>query len=191
MRTSARLGVALIGLSAAIAGAVAMWRRNPRVGTSFVNSVVNPVIVRRGLAGRGRAEIGTLEHTGRTSGIRRVTPVHPEATRDGFRILVPLGEHSEWAHNVMAAGHCRLQLHDLVYELDEPALVPAPAVDGLPRPIAAVMSALGIEYLTLRTFGSTPGALEPTDAEELMPGEPAPARIPAEEVGAAPVSVTA
>ena len=31
----------------------------------------------------------------------------------------PLGDHSEWARNVLAAGHCRLQLRDVVYELDD------------------------------------------------------------------------
>ena len=58
---------------AALVAAVGWWRRNPRIGTAFVNSVVNPALLRRGLAGYGRSEIGTLEHVGRKSGVRRLT----------------------------------------------------------------------------------------------------------------------
>ena len=59
---------------AALVAAVGLWRRDPRMGTAFVNSVVNPALLRRGLAGYGRSEIGTLEHLGRKSGVRRLTP---------------------------------------------------------------------------------------------------------------------
>src|SRR5688572_20338573 len=114
---------AVIGVAAV--AAARMWRRNPRIGTAFVNSVVNPVLLRRGLSGSRRSEIGTLEHVGRKSGVRRLTPVHPEPTPVGFRIIVPLGMRSEWARNVIAAGHCRLLLHDQVFDLDEPAMVDA------------------------------------------------------------------
>ena len=141
-------------------GGVLAWRRNPRIGTHFVNAVVNPRMVGRGLAGRGRSEIGTLEHVGRRSGVRRQTPVHPEPTLNGFRIVVPLGGQSEWACNVLAAGHCRLQLHDVVYELDEPKLVPAGAIQNLPPVFRRIEDALGFHYLLLRQFGAAPGALE-------------------------------
>ena len=150
-------------LGAIAAGAALARRHDRRLGTSVVNSLVNPILLRRGLAGSGRSEIGTLEHVGRTSGIRRLTPVHPEAIAEGFRIIVPLGDRSEWARNVLAAGHCRLQLHDLVYELDEPTMIsPADAVD-LPRPVMAALRAMGFDYLRLRTFAVAPGVLEPTE----------------------------
>ena len=160
------VGTALGGLAG---GAVIVWRRNPRIGTRFVNSVVDPLLLRRGLAGGGTSELGTIEHLGRRSGIRRLTPVHPEPTPEGFRIVVPLGAHSEWALNVLAAGHCRLQLHDFVYELDEPTMVPAGEVGALPRVVRSVMAALGFEYLTLRTFRSSAGTLEPVDVDTVMP----------------------
>ena len=41
-------------VGAAAGGALVVWRRNPRVGSGFVNSVVNPALVRRGLVGRRR-----------------------------------------------------------------------------------------------------------------------------------------
>jgi hypothetical protein len=144
-----------------------MWRRNPRIGTAFVNSVVNPVVVRRGLAGDGRSELGTLEHVGRRSGVRRLTPVHPEPTPVGFRVIVPLGRRSEWARNVMAAGHCRLQLHDQVFDLDEPAMIEASEAKDLPRPLRRVLRALGFRYLTLHRFAVHRGGLDPEQRDAL------------------------
>jgi deazaflavin-dependent oxidoreductase (nitroreductase family) len=163
-----RIVAASAALAGILGGAVLVWRRNPRLGTTFVNSVVNPMLVRRGLAGGEGSEIGTLEHVGRRSGIRRLTPVHPEVTPEGFRILVPLGPHSEWARNVLAAGHCRVQLHDLVYELDEPTLVPTSKVEGLPRPVRAVMASLGFAYLELHSFAVGSGSLEPAETGASM-----------------------
>jgi hypothetical protein len=175
-------------LAATVGGAVIVWRRNPRVGSAFVNSVVNPGLLGRGLAGGAKSEIGTLEHVGRTSGIRRLTPVHPEPTPDGFRIIVPLGVHSQWARNVMAAGHCRLQLHDVVYELDEPALIPATEVHDLPSAVRSAMAALGFEYLTLRTFSSSPGTFGPPDAAPPVSDRQSPDERPTESFVREPVS---
>src|SRR4029078_500793 len=134
----------------ALVVAVGLWRRNPRIGTAFVNSVVNPALLRRELAGYGRSEIGTLEHRGRKSGARRLTPAHPEATPAGFRIIVPLGMRSEWARNVIAAGHCRVLLHAHVFYLDERAMVDAREAPDLPWPLPRVLGALGFQYLNLR-----------------------------------------
>ena len=153
--------LAFIGtLTAITAIAVAAWRRNRRIGVAFVNTVVNPALVRRGLTG-GRSELGTIEHVGRVSGIERCVPVHPEPTSDGFRILVPLGEQSEWARNVLAAAHWRLHLHDAVFELDEPTMIPASQATDLPTPIRRLLGWLGFEYLSLRTFASAPVAANP------------------------------
>lgn len=141
-------------IGAVLAGAARLWRRNPRVGTAFANTVVNPMLIRRKLAGHERSEIAALEHVGRRSGIRRLTPVHPEATQNGFRIVVPLGTRSEWARNVIAAGHCRIHLHDQVFDLDEPAMVDARDANDLPGPLRRVMSALGFKYLDLHTLAA-------------------------------------
>lgn len=140
-----------VAIGAILVAAARTWRRHPRVGTTFVNSVVNPVLLRRGLAGHGRSQIGTLEHVGRRSGVRRLTPVHPEATQNGFRIVVPLGMQSEWARNVISAGHCRIHLRDRDFDLDEPAMVDPEEAKDLPWPLRRVMAALGFKYLNLRT----------------------------------------
>ena len=152
---------------AALVAGEGMRRRNPRIGTAFVNSVVNPALLRRGLAGYGRSEIGTLEHVGRKSRTRRLTPVHPEPTPAGFRIIVPLGTRSEWARNVIAAGHCRLLLHDQVFDLDEPAMVDAGEAQDLPWPLRRLLAALGFQYLNLRTFASHPGSFEMAEVDAL------------------------
>jgi deazaflavin-dependent oxidoreductase (nitroreductase family) len=156
MRKIAVVVAAPVAIGAVCVGAARAWRRDPRVGTAFVNSVVNPVLLRRGLAGKRRSEIATLEHVGRRSGIKRLTPVHPEATQNGFRIVVPLGMQSEWARNVIAAGHCRIHLHDQVFDLDEPAMVDAGEAKDLPGPLRRVMAALGFKYLNLRTLAAHP-----------------------------------
>lgn len=145
----------------AVAALVVAWSRNKRVGSGFANEVVNPLLVRRGFAGSGRSEIGTLEHVGRTSGIRRLTPIHPVPTETGFRIVVPLGEQSQWVRNVLAAGHCRMQLRDVVYELDEPVLLAAGELPEIAPPVAWVLDRLGVEYLLVRRFAEAPGQLEP------------------------------
>ncbi len=169
--------VALItgAVVAAGVGVLVAWRRNPRIGTRFANKVVNPFLVGRALSGGGRSEIGTLEHVGRRTGTRHLTPIHPVPTPDGFRIVVPLGSKSQWARNVLAAGHCRMQLHDTVYDLDEPVLLAAGELNEIAAPAAWILDRLGIQYLLLRRFAERPGALDVVAEEEPAP---APAELP-------------
>lgn len=163
----------LIGgaLGAALAGSIMAWRRNPRIGTRFTNEVLNPFLVECGIAGGSRSEIGTLEHVGRRSGRRRLTPIHPERIAEGFRIVVPLGPRSEWARNVLAAGHCRLQLHGSIYDLDEPSLVEARQLTNVSAWARWLGARLGFQYLLLRRFAERPGTL---DQAEVEPGVGAP-----------------
>ena len=161
MRKVLLIVAALAGLAG---GAVAWWRRNPRTGAAWVNRVVDPWLVRQGIVASSKGEIGLLEHVGRTTGVVRVTPVHPIRTAEGFRIIVPLGLESHWARNVLAAGNCRVQVDDIVYELDEPRMVAPSSVEGLPKIAARVMDWLGFRYLVLRLFAAASGTLEPLGA---------------------------
>jgi hypothetical protein len=159
-RDDVRTFIAITTLIVAALGAMVIaWRRDPRIGSAFVNTVVNPWILERGLAGGRHSEIGPLEHYGRKSGIRRLTPVHPEPTATGFRFVMPLGSQSEWARNVLAAGRCRVQLHGEVYELTQPHLVRPDTLTDLPRILRTVMTALGFRYLTLETDTVASGTL--------------------------------
>jgi hypothetical protein len=73
---------------------------------------------------------------------------------------------------VLAAGHCRLQVHDLVYELDEPTIIAASQVDDLPLAVRRLAGRLGFEYLTLHRFGVAPGALPLIVGEQAMARKP-------------------
>ena len=142
------------------------WRRHPRIGAGTVNRLVNPRLVRRGIAEASHGEIGILEHVGRTTGTIRLTPVHPVRTTDGYRIIVPLGAASRWARNVVVAGHCRVQIGSVVHELDEPRLVGAAEVEGIPALARPLIAWLGTRYLRLRTFAEHPGTLDATPQAE-------------------------
>jgi hypothetical protein len=158
VRRSAFVALAVVGAAVL----VAYWMRYTRLGAGFANDSVNPFLVRRGLSGSGPSELATLEHVGRRSGIRRLTPLHPILTDDGIRFAVPLGDRSEWARNVLAAGGCRIQLHDRVIALEEPQLVAPTEVAGMNPIIGRLTGWLGWKYLVLRRAGEAPGRLEPT-----------------------------
>jgi hypothetical protein len=168
------LAVGLVpGIAAAAIGAGAWaWRRNPRMGTRLMNDRVNPLLLRHGVSGEPASEIGILEHVGRRSGVRRLTPVHPEHAPDGFRIMVPLADRSEWAQNVLAAGHCRLELQGIVHELDEPVMLFPADVEGIAGPVRWATSALGFRYLRLHRFAAAPGTLNANDAAGATADEP-------------------
>ena len=145
----------LFFLAAAVGlvGAVQWWRQHRRAGTGFVNRIVNPWLERSGAIGGSRGELGLVEHVGRKSGIVRQTPIHPMPIAGGFRVIVPVGERSEWARNVLAAGHCRLLVGDRVVELDDPVLELPAVVPDLPAAVRALFGWLGFRYLRLRTVG--------------------------------------
>jgi hypothetical protein len=170
-----KLVLAVAAIAAAlVAGLAIYWRWFPRAGLRWTNERFNPWLVERGLSGAGRSEIGTLEHFGRRTGTRHLTPIHPVPTAEGFRVVVPLADRSEWARNVLAAGHCRIQLRDVVHELDEPVLVRAIDVRELPRPIRWAEERLGFRYLLLHRFAEHGGELEALDSEpEIEPLGPA------------------
>jgi deazaflavin-dependent oxidoreductase (nitroreductase family) len=147
--------VFLAAAAAGVYGVARWWRQHRRVGTDFVNLTINPWLERRGFIGGSHGELGLIEHVGRKSGTVRRTAIHPMPTADGFRIIVPVGEQSQWARNVLAAGHCRLVVGDRLYELDEPVLETPAEMPDLPRPVRALFGWLGFRYLRLRTFRET------------------------------------
>jgi deazaflavin-dependent oxidoreductase (nitroreductase family) len=155
-----RTPLVLIGATAAaLVAAVAWWRRHPRTGSAYVNRVVNPWLMRHGVADHTDGEIGLMEHVGRRSGVVRISPVHPVPTEDGYRIVVPLGTASEWARNVVAAQRCRMQIGSAVHELDRPRLVAPPETGHLPRITAQLLDGLGFRYLLLHRLEQPPGQL--------------------------------
>jgi len=165
-----RWSLAIVAVAVQIAAAaVWLWTRNRRMGTKLMNETVNRFLLRRGLAGGRASEIATLEHLGRKSGMRRLTLIHPEPTGDGIRIMAPVGEKSEWARNVLASGHCRVQWHERVYEFDEPRMVVPATLSDLSPLVRRVTDALGFRYVLLHKFSDAPGRLEPFGAAAPTP----------------------
>jgi hypothetical protein len=149
-------GIGMAGVTAI----VVLWMRTSRIGAGLANDWVNPYLIRRGLAGSGASDLVALEHVGRRSGIRRLTLLHAMPTADGVRFAVPLGERSEWARNVLAAGRCRMQYQDRLVELDQPRLL-APTEDpAMGLVLGRVVELLGWRYLVLHRAGEEPGRLD-------------------------------
>lgn len=172
MRRLMFLAATALGLYAA----ARWWREHRRSGTDYVNHSINPWLERHGLISGSHGELGLIEHVGRKSGVVRLTPIHPMPIVDGFRIIVPVGERSEWARNVLAAGHCRLRIGDRRFELDEPVLETPSEVPDLPRPVRALFGWLGFRYLRLRTLAEAqPHAVVSTLEEALIRLEAVPA----------------
>jgi hypothetical protein len=153
----------------------------PEWARAFVTERFNPVVVRLGLVGGRRSPWSCIEHVGRVSGTVYRTPVLPVVA--GSHVYVPLayGVDVNWARNVRAAGHCRMQRHDHVLELDEPAVIGAGEHPGIPAWYRAVLERRGNRYLRLHVLTISPGGLG--DAPE-----PAPARAGIQQPDAAPVT---
>jgi hypothetical protein len=164
MRTLLFLGATALGLYAV----ARWWRRHRRAGTDLVNRTINPWLQRRGFISGSHDELALIEHFGRKTGTIRQTPIHPMRTADGFRIIVPVGERSEWARNVLAAGHCSLILADRRYELGHPVLENPATVPDLPRPMRALFEWLGFRYLRLRTIAEIGPAAVPPETEATL-----------------------
>ncbi len=172
MRKLMFLAATALGLYAA----ARWWREHRRAGADYVNTIINPWLERHGLISGSHGELGMIEHVGRRSGIVRLTPIHPMPIMDGFRIIVPVGERSEWARNVLASGRCRLLIGDRRFELDEPVLETPADVPDLPRPVRALFGWLGFRYLHLRfSERAQPHAVVPTIEEALIGREAVPA----------------
>jgi deazaflavin-dependent oxidoreductase (nitroreductase family) len=153
-----------------IAGAAALAIRTRRPGTRdglrrFVSHRFNPLVVRFGMVGGRRSPWSFIEHVGRRSGTTYRTPVLP--LRDGTRVFIPLpyGDDVQWALNVRAAGHSRLQRHATVLELDEPVVVSPHEVTPLPAWYRSLIARRGMQYLRLNVLRELPGSLDPDVAD--------------------------
>jgi hypothetical protein len=122
-----------------------------------MNRSINPLLLRLGFIGGHNSHLGTIEHVGRVSGIRRLSPIYPHLEGDTVLIPVPLREQSQWAQNVLAAGQCRLQVRETLYDLDQPVLIPAREVAHLSPMIRSILGRFGWEYLVLHRVADVPG----------------------------------
>jgi hypothetical protein len=153
-------------------------RRSPEWLRAFVTERFNPAVVRLGLVGGRRSPWCYVEHVGRHSGTVYRTPVLPIRVGSHVYIPLPYGVDVNWARNVRAAGHCRMQRHDQVLALDEPAVIAAGDHPGIPGWYRAVLERRGNRYLRLHVLTTVPGRLDGAPA-------PAPARAASPEPAAA------
>lgn len=154
---------------------------------AFVARTFNPAVVRLGLVGGRRSPWSYVEHAGRRSGTRYRTPVLPIVADGHAYIPLPYGEDVNWARNARAAGHCRLQRHGLVYELDEPAIVSAREHAGIPAWSRERLERRGRRYLRLHVLATAPGSLD--DVPAMGDGHRAPGLpMDADRAEAAPVA---
>ena len=136
----------------------------------FVTTRFDPVVVRLGLVGGRRSPWAYLEHVGRRSGTTYRTPVLPMLAGDHAYVPLPYGTDVNWARNVRAAGHCRIQVHGTTYELDEPAVITAAEHPDLPARFRPWLERRGNRYLRLHALSSAPGTLD--DRPAMATSEP-------------------
>ncbi|ETW22372.1 nitroreductase family deazaflavin-dependent oxidoreductase [Mycobacterium gastri] len=94
----------------------------------FNKHLLNPAMML--VAGRKYWYASVIEHTGRRTGKRYVTPVVAERVPDGFIIPLPYGTHTDWLRNVLAAGHATIRVHGETYEAVQPQIVDAATAAG-------------------------------------------------------------
>jgi hypothetical protein len=123
-----------------------------------MNERVNPWLLERGYPGSEHAEIGTLEHVGRMTGALHFTPIHPTIHGDRVLVPAPLGVGSQWAQNAIHAGRARLQLHDELYDLDQPELIGVGDSGLFPAGVAAPFDRMGWRYVRFHVAGRVPGS---------------------------------
>ena len=123
-----------------------------------VNDVVNPWLLEHHVPGGPDGELGTLEHVGRKTGTLHLTPVHPTFRGETVLVPAPLGTGSQWAQNVLYAGKARLQLHEVIHDLDRPELITVAESGFYPKAIAAPFDQMGLRYVRMHVVASAPGA---------------------------------
>ncbi len=151
----------LAAAGATIAALGVLRTRVPADVPGLVTHRFNPLVMRFGLAGGRRSPWAILEHRGRTSGAAYRTPISilEGSSDDHVYVRLTYGSEVHWVRNVRASGHCRVQSHETILELDEPTVVTASENVLIPGPIRAVLDLAGRTYLRLHIVERRPGTL--------------------------------
>ena len=160
--------IRLLAIAGIVAGAVWLDRVNRRGELPhLVTRYFNPLVMRFGLAGGRRSPWAIVEHVGRVSGTLYQAPIMIVARDTGDHVYVPLpyGADVQWVRNIKAAGHCRIQVHETILELDEPAIIPAGENLVVPPLIRAPLDRAGRTYLRLHILERIPGTFTHHPAE--------------------------
>jgi deazaflavin-dependent oxidoreductase (nitroreductase family) len=160
---------------AGLAGAVIWFERVRRSGelAGLVTRRFNPLVMRFGLAGGRRSPWAILEHVGRTSGTTYHTPISLVGAGHHVYVRLSYGAGVHWVTNVRSAGHCRIQLHEELLELDEPAVVPASENPLVPPMLRTALDRGGRTYMRLHVLDRAPGTFVHHAAAEASGTPPA------------------
>jgi deazaflavin-dependent oxidoreductase (nitroreductase family) len=130
MQVAILVGALLLGVVVIALVFVLGWRaKSPLVLNPLIRlqrAILNPRQMRS--AGSPGAYAAVIRHRGRTSGRPYETPVGVVATDDGFLIALMYGSRTNWLQNVLASGSATIVHEGQTYAVDQPALVPMPAV---------------------------------------------------------------
>jgi deazaflavin-dependent oxidoreductase (nitroreductase family) len=144
----APVGAALVGGAPADAAAGPEVAPEPapvlrhRTLHRFARRLVNPFVLRAGLAGGRRSPIGLVLTIGRRSGRRYATPL--AVHRRGDLLFIPLtyGPGARWCQNVQARGSCSVRLRGRDLAAGRPRLLRRA---DLPRTLRSAYRPIGID----------------------------------------------
>jgi deazaflavin-dependent oxidoreductase (nitroreductase family) len=135
-----------------------------KIMRAFNRRILNPPMLR--FAGRRGFYAAVVQHTGRRSGRRYVTPVVAAPSGTGFIIALPYGADTDWCRNVLAAGGCTLQHRGVMYQVGAPRIVGAS--EALPAFSPVKQRAFRLarirQYLQLQRLPDAATRPEETDA---------------------------
>jgi deazaflavin-dependent oxidoreductase (nitroreductase family) len=120
--------------------AILLVRFRKRQVAAFHRVVTNQVVSR--FVAR-LPDFAIVTNMGRKSGRLYRTPVNVFRQPDGFLIALTYGRDSGWVRNVIAAGGCKLETRQAVYELDAPIVVHDPSRRRFPLAVRIVLGLIG------------------------------------------------
>ena len=147
---------------------------------SFVTDRFDPVVMQLGLAGGRRSPWAVVEHIGRTTGAVHRSPITPRLVDGSMFVPLPYGTEVQWLRNVLAAGHCRVQFHETIYDLDEPVVIMAEQNPALSPTEHGLLDETAAHYLRLHILDKAPGTFAEPAHEFTI--HPVPAAVPAIEL---------
>lgn len=135
-----------------------------RVVVRPLTKVLNPVIGK--LAGRRHFRMAAqIQHVGRRSGKKYITPAGARRTGDTIVIPLTFGNRSDWVLNVRAAGGCSIRLRGIDYVATEPEFLPVRDAQPLIRSAFTPLERASFRLLGIRQVLSLHARLATTTPE--------------------------
>ena len=115
-----------------------------RLNRRATNHVMEPLALRMPM-------FGVVIHQGRTSRRAYRTPVNVFQRPEHVVFALTYGRDSEWVKNVLAAGHCELEMHGRSWRLTGPRLYHDPQRRTVPKWVGLLLGLLKVnDFLEMR-----------------------------------------